>query len=131
MTCSYQDSIKHQTVYDFDKAIIECSTRENCTALRKNPCSFSSNPSYDFCADDPRALDETSTLQFGVPCIYKKVDPNGTYICIINYADMLIIFIRPIIVHGNNILCFAFQCLLKICKNFLPCVCLHPKQMRP
>ena len=91
MTCSYQDSIKRHRPEDFDKAKFECSKRENCTAVRKNPCSFSSSPSYDFCEGVPKSLSESSTVGLGVPCIYKKVGPDGTYTYVIEIMNMIII----------------------------------------
>ena len=131
MTCSYQDSIKRHRPEDFDKAKFECSKRENCTAVRKNPCSFSSSPSYDFCEGVPKSLSESSTVGLGVPCIYKKVGPDGTYTYVIEIMNMIITFFTElVVVHRCRILRFDFQCLLKTCYIFLPCGCLRPTQTR-
>ena len=99
MTCSYQDSMTHQSSYELEKAQAECSNRANCTAVRTNKCTlFTSSTEfhYDFCNDDPipselpwiktTGLFGLSTTYEPAVCVYKK--PDGTFIFVVRYFDM-------------------------------------------
>ena len=99
-TCSDRSSKEAEWLKEdgFDRlkeAELECSRRVNCTAVRTNYCSaqfgddFGDDDEedlhYEFCNNNPapvRYLATTTQRIASRICVYKKIDGNGTFDCI-------------------------------------------------